>query len=56
VPLLQPDPDILIDLASVFVTAYERGRFGRRIDYRVPCPISLRDEDKAWLNALVAPK
>ncbi len=54
VPLLQPDPDILIDLASVFATAYERGRFGRRIDYSAPCPISLRDEDKPWLSALVA--
>jgi hypothetical protein len=54
VPLLEPDPDI--DLAGVFATAYERGRFGRRINYRAPCPISLRDEDKPWLNALVAPK
>jgi len=32
IPLRAPDPDVQIDLAAVFTTAYERGRFGRRIN------------------------
>lgn len=32
VPLRQPDPDVFINLASVFNTAYDRGRFHRIID------------------------
>jgi len=56
VPLRMPDPDVWIDLAAVFATAYERGRFGRRIDYRAPVPISCRDEDNAWIRATVEKK
>jgi hypothetical protein len=51
-----PDPDVWIDLAAVFATAYERGRFGRRIDYRAPVPIPCRDEDNAWIRATVEKK
>lgn len=53
VPLLHPDPDLHIDLAKVFTTAYERGRFGRRVNYRRPCPIPLREQDRAWCEALL---
>jgi len=52
VPLRDPDPDIVIDLGPVFATAYARGRFRRRINYRVP-PTVLRDEDKRWADAIV---
>ncbi len=52
VPLRDPDPDIVIDLGPVFATAYERGRFRRRINYRVPPPV-LPDEDKQWADAIV---
>lgn len=34
VPLRRPDADLHVDLAAVFTTAFERGRFGRRIDYQ----------------------
>src|SRR5260370_1436129 len=33
VPLRAPDRDVLINLAAVFTTAYDRGRFDRRINY-----------------------
>src|SRR5205807_1726822 len=38
VPLRHPDPDITVDLGAVFATAYERGRFSRRINYQGPIP------------------
>jgi hypothetical protein len=53
VPLRDPDPDILIDLGAVFTTAYERGRFRRRINYQAPLPVQFRDEDRRWVEALV---
>jgi hypothetical protein len=52
VPLRAPDPDIVIDLGLVFATAYERGRFRRRINYQAP-PAILRDEDKQWAETIV---
>ena len=36
IPLLAPDPDIVLDLGGVFAMAYERGRYGRLIDYNRP--------------------
>src|SRR5581483_402078 len=33
IPLRAPDPDVLLDLATVFSTAYERGRYRRSIHY-----------------------
>jgi hypothetical protein len=54
VPLRAPDPDVLVDLAQVLATAYERGRFHRRIDYQTqPLPATLSDKDKDWAEALV---
>jgi hypothetical protein len=53
VPLRAPDDDVLIDLASVLATAYERGRFSRRIKYQTPAPTFLREEDPRWTEALV---
>jgi hypothetical protein len=53
VPLRAPDDDVLIDLAAVFATAYERGRFSRRINYQAPAPTFLREEDRQWSEALV---
>ena len=36
VPLKVPDADIFVDLAQVFGIAYERGRYGKSIDYSQP--------------------
>lgn len=33
VPLRAPDPDVLLDLAAVFATTFERGRYARSLPY-----------------------
>lgn len=38
VPLKAPDPDVALDLAAVFSTAYDRGRYAKSIDYSQPIP------------------
>ncbi len=53
VPLRAPDPDLLIDLAAVFNTAYERGRFQRRIDYRGAAPGHLNAAELTWAKSLL---
>jgi hypothetical protein len=51
-PLRSPDNDIAVDLAAVFTTAYERGRFGKRIRYGVPCPAPLSAAARTWAETL----
>ncbi len=50
IPLLPPDPDVWIDLAALFTTTYERGRYGRSIDYTAPPPIALDAARLAWVK------
>jgi hypothetical protein len=52
VPLKAPDPDILLELAPIFATVYERARLGRSIDYAAPLRLPLSQEDRAWAEAL----
>jgi hypothetical protein len=54
VPLRQPHADLIVDLAQVFTTAYERGRFGRRLRYDRPCPAQLSDQQRAWAAEVVS--
>ena len=50
VPLSKPDPDVVADLGSVFNTAYDRGRYGRLIDYG-GTPAALRSHaSRAWVQ------
>jgi hypothetical protein len=51
IPLRPPDPDVWIDIAAVFRTAYQRGRYARSIDYAAPPPIALDAERLAWATA-----
>jgi hypothetical protein len=53
VPLRGPDPDLAIDLRAVFATAYDRGRFFRRLDYQGPWPSFLPDADRQWVGSLL---
>lgn len=53
VALRPPDADIHIDLGAVFATAYDRGRFGRRINYQRPLSISIREEDRKWIEQVL---
>ncbi len=50
IPLLHPDPDAWIDLGAVFRTTYERGRYGRSIDYTAPPPVALDRARLAWVT------
>ena len=36
IPLKSPDPDLLVDLGTVFSLAYQRGRYEKSIDYSKP--------------------
>jgi hypothetical protein len=56
VPLLEPDPDVPMDLGAIVASVYERGGYDTRIDYRqsVPPP-ALSAEESAWVEALLAP-
>jgi hypothetical protein len=51
VPLLEPDPDVPLDLAAVVKSVYDRGPYRRVIDYREPPPPPLSDAEAAWLDA-----
>lgn len=50
VPLRAPDPDIFVNLGEVFSTAFERGRYQRRIDYGAQLMGNLSDSEKQWLK------
>jgi hypothetical protein len=52
IPLLAPDPDVLLDLAAVFATAYQRGRYPRLIDYSAPVTMVRKSEDRAWAEGM----
>lgn len=56
VPLRPPHRDVMVDLAQVFTTAYDRGRFGRRLPYHRPCPAPLNDEQRKWVEVVIASK
>ena len=51
VPLLAPDPDVVLDLAAVYATTFEKGRYARAIDYTKPPTLGLSPEDRAWAEA-----
>jgi hypothetical protein len=53
VPLREPDADLHIDLAAVFATAYERGRFFRRLNYQEQPPAFLREDDRRWCEEVL---
>jgi hypothetical protein len=57
VPLLKPDPDVMLDLNITVATIYERGAYAIRIDYRQPPPPpELSPEEQAWVASLLKPE
>lgn len=48
IPLESPDPDVTLDLASHFATAYDRGRYATSLDYSVPPATLKKPADRAW--------
>lgn len=53
VPLKAPDADLVIDLQAVFATAYDRGRFARRLPYQGPWPGHLTESEQQWAGPLL---
>jgi hypothetical protein len=48
IPLRRPDPDVTLDLGSLFATAYDRGRFARLVDYGLPPATVKKAGDRTW--------
>lgn len=48
IPLSRGVPDVSLDLARVFATAYERGHYARLIDYAAPLAVVRDSEDRDW--------
>jgi hypothetical protein len=54
VPLLEPDADVLLNLALAVAACYERGGYEMLIDYDRPAPSpKLPSEDEIWLDQLL---
>ena len=54
VPLLEPDPDVPMDLGAAVASVYERGAYERTIDYQSPPPPpALSVEEAAWVEQLL---
>ncbi len=51
IPLLEPDPDVPLDLGAVVSRVYERGGYGVLIDYtQAPPSPSLSETESKWLD------
>jgi hypothetical protein len=53
IPLRARDPDIPLDLAALYATAFDRGRYARRIDDTSPVTLPMAEEDRRWAADLV---
>jgi hypothetical protein len=52
VPLLEPDPDLPLDLGKAIQNIYDRAAYDLRIDYSQPPPKpDLSDDETAWIHA-----
>jgi hypothetical protein len=52
VPLLAPDPDVVLDLGPVFSMAYDKGRYSELIDYSAPLTLVRKPEDRKWAEGV----
>jgi len=53
VPLLDPDPDLSLDLQPLLDGIYSLGRYDERIDYARPLTPALSAEDTAWMQEVL---
>jgi hypothetical protein len=56
IPLRPPDPDIILDLGQVFALAYDRGRYGRILDYRQDLELPLTPAELRWAKKVAKTK
>lgn len=54
IPLRAPDPDVALDLASIVSTAYERGRYARKLGYADAPPGPTAPDDLSWIGERLA--
>lgn len=54
VPLLEPDPDIAINLAAVLNTTYQRGRYHKTLKYDAPLDLPLSADHQVWVKQQLA--
>jgi hypothetical protein len=54
IPLLPPDPDARVDLAGVFTLTFQRGRYGRSIDYAAAPILALSPAELDWVRQVAA--
>src|SRR5262249_31971964 len=50
IPLQDPDPDVWVDLAGVYALTFQRGRYGRSIDYTLAPELSLSPTELQWVR------
>jgi hypothetical protein len=53
VPLLDPDPDLTLDLQPLLDGIYSLGRYNERIDYTQPLTPALSEEEASWVRDLL---
>jgi len=56
IPLAGDDPDVALDLQSLFDRCYDSGPYPRRLDYRRPPHVPLSSDDDKWAEALLREK
>jgi len=54
VPLRAPDPDLPLDMADLFATTFDRGRYERRLKYRSAEASGLQGDELDWARSVVA--
>jgi Protein of unknown function (DUF4058) len=47
IPLVEPDPDVPLDLQAAVEQVYEKARYWKRIRYEEPC-VPLENADQTW--------
>jgi hypothetical protein len=52
IPLLRPDPDVLLDLKPVFAREYREGLYARQIDYSIHLSTVKKPADRAWAQRI----
>jgi len=50
IPLVTPDPDVVLDLQAAFEQVYEDGSYMLRIHYERACRPPLNDADQQWVQ------
>jgi hypothetical protein len=52
-PLAADDRDTVLDLQAAFARCYDQGGFAEKIDYKRDPVLTLRSQDKQWLDELL---